>query len=251
MKLSKIFAIASAAVLIVACGTPAAEGSKEVKALLPGKSLTDSTSYLIGINFGSWLKGNNFGEINYDQMLKGIKDWMKAEGTTQDSTFFDQFKIDPNQMNEVLDSYIQKRRAYTGALNVEKGEKFLEDFLKEEGAQKTESGLAYKVIEAGSDKKAVSDKDTVWVNYKGTLIDGTVFDQNDDINFTLNRVIKGWGEGMKLVGEGGKIRLVIPGELAYGEMGTRGIEPNSTLVFDIDLNKVGNYVEPVEEPAKK
>ena len=135
MKISKIIAIASAAVLMVACGTPAAEGSKEVKALLPNKAQVDSASYLIGVNFGSWIKGNNFGEINYDQMIKGIKDWMKAEGTPQDSTFFEQFKIDPNKMNEVLDGYIQKRRAYTGALNTEKGAKYIENFLKEEGAQ--------------------------------------------------------------------------------------------------------------------
>jgi len=247
MNLSKIFAIASAAVLIVACGTPAAEGSKEVKALLPTKSQTDSASYLIGINFGSWIKGNNFGEINYNEMIKGIKDWMKAEGNMQDSTFFKQFKVDPNKMNEVLDSYIQKRRAYTGALNNEKGASYIEKFLQEEGAQKTESGLAYKIIEPGNDKKAVSDKDTVWVNYKGTLLDGTVFDQNDDINFTLDRVIKGWSEGMKLVGEGGKVQLVIPGELAYGEYGNRGIEPNSTLVFDVTLNKVGTFVEREEK----
>ena len=128
MKISKIIAIASAAVLMVACGAPAVEGSKEVKALLPNKAQTDSASYLIGINFGSWLKGNNFGEINYNEMLKGIKDWMKAEGNTQDSTFFAQFKVDPNQMNEVLDGFIQKRRAYTGALNTEKGAKFVENF---------------------------------------------------------------------------------------------------------------------------
>jgi FKBP-type peptidyl-prolyl cis-trans isomerase len=246
MKISKIFAIASAAVLIVACGTPAAEGSKDVQALLPSKTLTDSTSYLIGINFGSWIKGNNFGEINYNEMLKGIKEWMKAEGDMQDSTFFKQFKIDPNKMNEVLDGYIQKRRAYTGALNNEKGAKYIEEFLKEEGVQKTESGLAYKVIEPGSSKMAVADKDTVWVDYKGTLLDGTVFDQNENINFTLDRVIKGWSEGMKLVGEGGKIKLVIPGDLAYGEFGTRGIEPNSTLVFDVTLNKVGTFVEAAE-----
>jgi len=251
MKISKIFAIASAAVLIVACGTPAAEGSKEVRDLLPSKSQMDSTSYLIGINFGSWLKGNNFGEINYNEMLKGIKDWMKAEGSTQDSTYFKQFKVDPNQMNEVLDGFIQKRRAYTGALNNEKGAKYIENFLKEEGAMQTESGLAYKVIEPGNAKKAVSDQDTVWVDYKGALLDGTVFDQNENINFSLNRVIKGWSEGMKLIGEGGKVKLVIPGELAYGEYGTRGIEPNSTLVFDVTLNKVGTFVEPVEEPAKK
>ena len=251
MKISKIFAIASAVVLMVACGGPAVEGSKEVKALLPTKAQTDSASYLIGVNFGSWIKGNNFGEINYDQMLKGIKDWMKAEGNVQDSSFFAQFKVDPNKMNEVLDGYIQKRRAYTGALNNEKGAKFIENFLKEEGAQKTESGLAYKIIEPGNDKKAVSDQDTVWVDYKGTLLDDTVFDENKDINFTLNRVIPGWAEGMKLIGEGGKVKLVIPGNLAYGEYGTRGIDPNSTLVFDVTLNKVGNFVAPVEEPVKK
>ena len=247
MKISKIFAIASAAVLMVACGGPAAEGSKEVKALLPSKSLTDSTSYLIGVNFGSWIKGNNFGDLNYNEMIKGIKDFMKAEGDMQDSAFVKQFKVSPELMNELLDGYLQKRRAYTGALNNEKGEKFIQEFLKEDGAMQTESGLAYKIIEPGNDKKAVSDQDTVWVDYKGTLLDGTVFDENQDINFTLNRVIKGWTEGMKLVGEGGKVKLVIPGDLAYGEYGNRNIEPNATLLFDVTLNKVGTFVEPAEE----
>ena len=146
-------------------------------------------------------------------------------------------------MNAVLDGFIQKRRAYASALNNEKGQEYIQKFLQEEGAQQTESGLAYKIIEPGNGKQATSDKDTVWVNYKGTKLDGTVFDQNDNINFTLNRVIKGWTEGMKLVGEGGKVKLVIPGNLAYGEYGNRGIEPNSTLIFDVDLLKVGSYVE--------
>ena len=251
MKISQIFATLSAAVLMVACGTPAAKGSKEVRDLLPNKAQIDSTSYLVGVNFGSWIKGNDFGDLNYDQMIKGIKDFIKAQGTPQDSTFGKQFKIDPNEMNTVLDGFIQKRRAYTGALNKEKGADYIANFLKGEGTAQTESGLAYKIIEPGNENKPVADQDTVWVNYKGTLLDGTVFDQNENINFQLNRVIKGWGEGLKLVGEGGKIQLVIPGDLAYGEYGTRGIAPNSTLVFDVDLNKVGHYVAPVEEPAKK
>ena len=250
MKISKLFAIASAAVLIVACGAPV-EGSKETKALLPNKSQVDSASYLIGINFGSWLKGNNFGEINYNEMIKGIKDWMRAEGNTQDSSFFKQFKVDPNEMQTVLDNYITKRRGYTGALNKEKGEKYIQKFLKEEGAVQTESGLCYKIIEPGNDKKAVSNQDTVWVDYRGALLDDTVFDENENINFTLDRVIPGWSEGMKLIGEGGKVKLVIPGDLAYGEYGNRSIEPNSTLVFDVTLNKVGTYVEPVEETSRK
>ena len=249
MKISKIFAIASAVVLIVACGSPV-EGSKETKALLPNKAQVDSASYLIGVNFGSWIKGNNFGDINYSEMLKGLKDFVNAKGNMQDSTFFKQFKVDPNEMQVVLDNYITKRRAYTAALNTEKGQNYIAKFLKEDGAQQTESGLAYKVIEAGSEKKAVSDQDTVWVDYKGTLLDGTVFDENEGINFTLDRVIPGWTEGLKLVGEGGKVKLVIPGELAYGERGNRGIEPNSTLVFDVTLNKVGTFVEPVEEEKK-
>ena len=250
MRISKIFAAAAATLLVVACGTPAAEGSKEAQAFLPTKSQIDSASYLIGVNFGSWIKGNNFGELNYSEIVKGMKDWMKAKGTPQDSTFFAQFKVDLNEMNTVLDNFVQKRRSYTKALNTEKGEAYIASFLKEEGVQQTESGIAYKILEAGSDVKAVSDKDTVWVDYKGTHLDGTTFDENKDINFSLNRVIKGWTEGMKLVGEGGHIILVIPGELAYGEYGNRGIEPNETLVFDVTVNKVGAYVEPVEEPVK-
>ena len=246
MKISKIFAIASAVVLMVACGTPAAEGSKETQALLPGKALVDSASYLLGTNIGQWIKGNDFGQLNYDQFMKGIKDFVAAKGDSRDSTFADQFKIDPEKINEVMSVFVEKRRAYTTALNSEKGAAFIEKFLQEDGAMKTESGLCYKIIEPGSEKKAVSDQDTVWVDYRGALLDDSVFDQNNNINFTLNRVIKGWSEGMKLIGEGGKIKLVIPAELAYGENGTRGIEPNSTLVFDVTLNKVGNYVAPAE-----
>ena len=63
MRISKIFAAAAATLLVVACGTPAAEGSKEAQAFLPTKSQIDSASYLIGVNFGSWIKGNNFGEL--------------------------------------------------------------------------------------------------------------------------------------------------------------------------------------------
>jgi FKBP-type peptidyl-prolyl cis-trans isomerase len=250
MKISQIFAIASAVVLMVACGSPAAEGSKEVKALLPSKAQVDSASYLLGTNIGNWIKGNDFGELDYDLFLKGIKDFVRAEGDPTDSTFAKQFKIDPEKINEVMESFVQKRRAYTAALNSEKGAEYMEKFLKESGAEKTESGLAYRIIEPGNDKKAVSDQDTVWVDYKGSLLDGTVFDQNQNINFTLDRVIKGWSEGMKLIGEGGKVQLVIPAELAYGEYGNRGIAPNSTLVFDVTLNKVGTYVAPVEEAKK-
>ena len=247
MKISKIFAIASAAVLMVACGSSKVEGSKEVRDLLPKQSQVDSVSYLLGVNFGSVIKGNNFGDLNLSQLMRGMKDFLKAEGEPRDSSFVEQFRIDPTTMNVVINDFLQKRHAYEGALNEEKGKDYIEEFLKQEGAEQTESGLAYLIIEPGSDKKVVSDQDTVWVNYKGTLLDGTTFDENENISFPLNRVISGWTEGMKLVGEGGKIKLVIPGDLAYGNNGPGGA--NSTLLFDVDVLKVGTYVEPEPEPA--
>ena len=147
-------------------------------------------------------------------------------------------------------SYVSKRRDYTAALNKEKGDKFLEENKTKEGWEVTESGLQYKILEPGNDNHP-ADQDTVWVHYKGTLINGDVFDQNDDIRFTLNRVVKGWQEGMKLIGEGGKIQLAIPSDLGYGTYGNRGIEPNSVLLFDVTLNKIGKFVAPAEEPKKK
>lgn len=251
MKLSRILTIAAAALAIAACG-PKVEGSKEVVDLLPKASQVDSASYLIGINFGSWIKGNNFGELNYSEVVKGIKDFMNAKGDQRDTNFVKQFKISPMEMQEVLDSYLAKRRDYTAALNKEKAEAFFAANAEKDSVQVTESGLQYKIIEPGSELKPVNDKDTVWVNYKGTLLNGNVFDESDGepVRLYLNRVVKGWSEGLKLIGEGGKIQLFIPAELGYGEYGTRGIEPNSALIFDVELTKVGTFVEKVEEPAK-
>jgi FKBP-type peptidyl-prolyl cis-trans isomerase FkpA/FKBP-type peptidyl-prolyl cis-trans isomerase FklB len=254
MKFSKIFVIAAAAVLIASCGAnKGAEGSKEVQALLPKASQIDSVSYLIGINFGSWVKGNNFGELNYGEVVKGMKAFIRSKGNPRDSNFVKQFKVNPELMNEVLDDFVSKRREYTQKLNLEKEEKFLTENKDKEGVQVTESGLQYIILEPGNDVHPTV-KDTVTVNYKGTLLNGDVFDESNGnpATFTLGRVIKGWSEGMQLIGEGGKIRLFVPAELGYGEYGTRGIEPNSTLIFDVDLEKVGKFVEPAPaEPTTK
>lgn len=220
------------------------------KAFLPKKSEIDSVSYLIGINFGSFIKGYNFGDLNFAAIEKGIKDFVNAKGDYRDSTFAEQFKINPELMNEVFNAYLAKRRDYTSAVNGQKSAEFLAANLKNEGVQVTESGLQYTIIEAGNDVKPAA-ADTVWVRYKGTLIDGTTFDENqaqDGTRMLLNRVIKGWTEGLQLIGEGGKIKLFIPADLAYGENGSRGIEPNSALIFDVDLVKVGKVAE--EEEAE-
>ena len=91
------------------------------------------------------------------------------------------------------------------------------------------------IVAEGAAEK-VAPQDTVWVNYKGTLLDGTVFDQNDSTQFVANRVIKGWTEGLGLLGEGGEATLYIPAELAYGERGAGAdIGPNEALEFKVEL----------------
>lgn len=104
--------------------------------------------------------------------------------------------------------------------------------------KKTASGLLYKVENAGTGD-APKDSDTVVVNYKGTLADGTEFDNSykrgEPLSFRLDGVIPGWTEGLKQIKKGGKITLVIPPELAYGKAGVPGIPANSTLIFDVEL----------------
>ena len=244
MKLTNILLAASAAVMVVACGSPKVEGSKQVRDLLPSKGQIDTTSYLLGVNFGLVMTQNGFGDLNMAQVEKGMKDALNAkEGQPMDSAFVKQFKIDPSDMNMIINSFLQKRTAYEGALNKEKGDNFRKDFFVKNSADSTASGIVYLIQDSGSDVRATDDRDTVKVNYRGTLIDGKEFDKNEGIEFPLNRVIRGWTEGMKLVGEGGKITLVIPANLAYGERGPREIGTNSTLIFDVDLLEVHPYVE--------
>ncbi|WP_224223098.1 FKBP-type peptidyl-prolyl cis-trans isomerase [Escherichia coli] len=122
--------------------------------------------------------------------------------------------------------------------NEAKGKEYREKFAKEKGVKTSSTGLVYQVVEAGKGE-APKDSDTVVVNYKGTLIDGKEFDNSytrgEPLSFRLDGVIPGWTEGLKNIKKGGKIKLVIPPELAYGKAGVPGIPPNSTLVFDVEL----------------
>ena len=105
-------------------------------------------------------------------------------------------------------------------------------------AHQTESGLQYKIRTQG-DGPRPSSKSKVRVHYRGMLMNGTVFDssynEDEPVKFGLKRVIKGWQEGIQLMPEGSIYTFLIPPDLAYGEKGTQGIPPNSTLIFDVDL----------------
>jgi FKBP-type peptidyl-prolyl cis-trans isomerase FklB len=123
------------------------------------------------------------------------------------------------------------------------GKKFLAENKNKVGVLTTPSGLQYKIIKPGSGAYPTAT-DQVEVHYEGKLLDGKIFDSSfqrgETITFGLNQVIRGWTEGMQHISEGGEIELYIPYDLGYGEQGTRGIPPYSTLIFRVQLIKVHN-----------
>ena len=125
---------------------------------------------------------------------------------------------------------------------LERGQAFLKENGTKEGVKTTASGLQYKITKEGTGKNPKAT-DTVVVHYKGTTIDGKEFDSSfkrgEPATFPLNRVIKGWTEGLMFLSEGGKATLYIPSELAYGKRGAGAdIGPDETLIFDVELIKI-------------
>ena len=118
---------------------------------------------------------------------------------------------------------------------------FLKNYAKQKGVKSTPSGLLYKVIKEG-DGAMPADTSEVEVHYEGKLIDGSVFDSSykrgETATFAVNQVIKGWSEAVKLMKVGAEYEVCLPYELAYGERGTRGIPPYSTLIFKIELKGI-------------
>lgn len=220
----------------------AAEAAKPAEAPSTGKFKNDDeqVAYALGVQLGRYM------ENSLDEQEKlGIKlDKNVMLGAVKDA-FDKQSKLNDSDIEKTLQGFEVRVKASAQAKmeqdakdNEAKGVKYAETFAKEKGAKKTESGLLYKVEKEGTGE-APQDSDTVVVNYKGTLTDGTVFDNSYDrgepLSFRLDGVIPGWTEGLKHIKKGGKIKLVIPPALAYGKNGVPGIPANSTLVFDVEL----------------
>jgi len=138
----------------------------------------------------------------------------------------------------IADKLFQMKNEKASA-NLKAGQEFLEANKQKQGVVSLPSGLQYEVITEGSGIKPLA-KNKVTCHYHGTLIDGTVFDSSvkrgQPATFPLNMVIKGWTEGLQLMGVGSKWRFSIPPHLAYGDRQTGAqIGPNSTLIFEVEL----------------
>jgi FKBP-type peptidyl-prolyl cis-trans isomerase FklB len=142
------------------------------------------------------------------------------------------------QANMFLNEYMGQLTMKKALENIEKSKAFMQENAKKEGVKTLPSGLQYKVIEEGQGNSPV-DTSFVTVHYTGTLINGEVFDSSvergEPASFPVNGVIPGWTEALKLMKPGSKWILFLPPELAYGEAGTRGIDPNTVLIFEVQL----------------
>ena len=157
--------------------------------------------------------------------------------------------MDEQQVGETMQAFQMKKMeeqrqemAKLAQDNLEAGQKYLADNGKKKGVKTTASGLQYEELTAGTGKQPTAE-DTVKVHSRGTLLDGTEFDssyaRNEPVSFPLNGVIPGWTEGLQLMKEGAKYRFFIPAKLGYGQIGSGDvIEPNSTLIFDVELIEV-------------
>jgi FKBP-type peptidyl-prolyl cis-trans isomerase len=132
----------------------------------------------------------------------------------------------------------QEKAQEAGAANKKQGDAFLADNKTKEGVVTLPSGLQYKILTAGTGPKPTAS-DSVVCNYRGTFIDGKEFDSSykrgQPATFPVTGVIKGWTEALELMPVGSKWQLFVPSDLAYGDAGRPGIEPSSTLIFEVEL----------------
>jgi FKBP-type peptidyl-prolyl cis-trans isomerase len=245
MKSYQMTAVALAA-LAVGAQAPAQDTKKAAAApaapaAAAGKptTLDQRACYAIGLGFGKNLKEQGI-NLDTQMLMQGLRDAL-----TDAEPKLTEAEIE-STMNEFRTAFVAMQEAkakQASDKNTQEGKAFLEANKAKPGVKVTPSGLQYQIVQDGQGTPPKST-DTVRVHYKGTLIDGTEFDssysRNQPATFPLDGVIKGWTEGLQLVKPGGKIKLFIPSELAYGENGAPGspIGPNSVLVFDIELLEV-------------
>ncbi len=225
-------------VLATAVSLLATVGSISVTQAEEMETVTERVSYIFGFNMGLRFKQDQV-DIDPKAFMQALSD--AAEGKEPSLT--------EEEMQSAMTAFQDKQKARQAAFikeaaekNTKEGDAFLMANAKKDGVKSTKSGLQYKVLTKGKGAKPEAT-DKVKVHYKGTLIDGTVFDSSylrgEPAEFGVNQVIAGWTEALQLMKEGAKWEVYIPSDLAYGAGGSGpDIGPNATLVFEIELLEI-------------
>jgi FKBP-type peptidyl-prolyl cis-trans isomerase len=188
------------------------------------KTQTDSLSYAIGLSVANFYKQQGMGKLNTNILAKACNDVLSNNKVL----------LTEDQANLLLMCHSNPQLCE----NVKTGENYLAQNKKNSKIQSTPSGIQYEVITTGTGIKPAAT-DTVTVNYKGSLLNGTEFDNSytrgSPATFALNAVIRGWTEALQLMPVGSKYKLYIPYQLAYGLNDNGPIPGGSLLVFEVEL----------------
>lgn len=226
---------------------PAAKSEVQAQAALPTE--TDRISYAIGADLGHNFKREGV-TLSPEMMAKGVKD-----ATTGEKMLMDPKEIQTTLVNFQKDLIAkhQEKMKQAGEKNKTEGEAFLALNKSKPGVETLPDGLQYKIIKPGTGESPTG-KDTVTVNYEGSLIDGQVFDSSykrgKPISFKVSEVIPGWTEVLQKMKPGAEWMVYIPSSLAYGERGAGPIGPNQTLIFKIELISVQSAAKPAVTETK-
>lgn len=198
------------------------------------KTTKDTLSYAIGAGVADNLVKQGISDINYALVQKAMEDVFKKRTRL----------LDENTVNMSIQKKLQEAAMKRLQTEKDKGAAFLAQNKKRKEVTTLENGLQYEIIDSPSDTAAKpTAEDTVVVNYVGTLIDGTEFDNSvkrgQAATFPVNGVIKGWTEILQLMPVGSKWKVYIPSELAYGDRGAGGSIPGgAALIFEISLEGI-------------
>lgn len=244
--MNRTFLLAGAcafALLAASCGKTEKSSNQSNASSEPITTFEDSVSYIIGFNMGGSLRDIK-DEVNLNLLMQGVSDMINGKET----------KITRETANPIMRRFegqmrekVKKVEDEKCAKNKAEGSKFLEENKSKSGVITTASGLQYIILKEGSGPKP-KEADQVKVNYFGTLIDGTEFDNSykrgQPAEFRVNGVIKGWTETLQLMNTGSKFKIFVPSELAYGDRSAGPqIGPGSVLIFEIELLEIVNAAD--------
>lgn len=217
--------------LTVSCFVQAADSGNPVEL----QGFKDKLSYSMGLDMGSYL--SEIGEeLDYELVLLGLQNGFKGDKSLLS---MDEIQSVQKEFAEKMKAKQESQLKTMQEKNKKEGDVYLAKNKAQKGVIVTASGLQYEILKEGKGDIPQAH-DTVKVHYKGTTIDGKVFDDSkkrgEAAIFGVSQVIPGWTEVLQLMKEGASYRVVVPSSLAYGEQGAPPmIEPNSVLVFDVDL----------------